>query len=142
MPGSADLPTVAAGGVAGGRRLTDPSARSAVALLGVAPPVLLPLVEDVRRDGDGWHLELRSGPRVDFGPPVALPQKWAAAARLLADGRVAGASYVDVSAPDRPVAGPFADSVPSGGLPPASTECSGAPQPSISASVLAGEPSC
>jgi cell division protein FtsQ len=109
---TADLPAVPARGAPGTRRLSDPSARSAVALLGAAPPVLLPLVQDVRRDGDGLHLGLRSGPRVDFGAPVGLEAKWAAAARLLADGRAAGASYLDVSAPERPVAGLFADGAP------------------------------
>jgi cell division protein FtsQ len=109
---SADLPAVPAQGSPRGRRLTDPSARSAVALLGAAPRVLLPLVEDVRQDGDGLHVALRSGPRVDFGAPVALEDKWAAATRLLADGRVPGASYLDVRVPERPVAGQFADSGP------------------------------
>jgi cell division protein FtsQ len=108
----AGLPTVPAAGTPGARRLTDPGARAAVALLGAAPPVLLPLVDAVQRDGDGLHLALRSGPRVDFGGAVALRAKWAAAARLLADPRLAGASYVDVRAPDRPAAGPFADSAP------------------------------
>jgi cell division protein FtsQ len=107
----AGLPAVPAQGAAGARRLTDPAARAAVALLGAAPRVLLPLVDGVQRDGDGLHLAFRSGPRVDFGVPVALRAKWAAAARLLADPRVAGASYVDVSAPDRPVAGSFPDGV-------------------------------
>ena len=112
---SADLPPVPAQGTSGARRLTDPSARSAVALLGAAPRALLPLVEDVRQDGDGLHVALRSGPRVDFGAPVALDDKWAAATRLLADGRVPGASYLDVSVPARPVAGQFADTAPAAG---------------------------
>lgn len=106
---SAALPAVPAGANPAVRRLTDRGALSAVALLGAAPRVLLPLVEGVRRDDGGLHLGLRSGPRVDFGAPVRLEAKWAAAARLLSDGRVAGASYVDVSTPERPVAGPFAD---------------------------------
>jgi cell division protein FtsQ len=103
------LPAVPARGALGARRLTDPGARAAVALLGAAPPVLLPLVDGVRSDQDGLHLALRSGPRLDFGGPGALRSKWAAASRVLADPRVAGATYVDVSAPERPVAGSFPD---------------------------------
>lgn len=114
-----DLPTVPVSGPVATRRLTDPGALSVIALLGAAPAVLRPLVDDVRRDGDGLHVGLRSGPRIDFGAPVRLEAKWAAAARVLSDGRAAGASYLDVSAPQRPVAGQFADDG-TGPVPPAS----------------------
>lgn len=107
-PASAALPQVpSAGGIVAGR-LSDPQARSAVALLGAAPRALRPLVLGVRRDGAGLHVTLDNGPQLDFGSPVGFSQKWRAASRVLADPRSAGASYVDLRVPQRPVAGPFA----------------------------------
>lgn len=106
VPG--ELPTLSAGSAPGRRRLTDRVALDSVALMGAAPPLLRPLVEDVRRDGAGLHVQMRSGPRLDFGRPTALRAKWTAAARVLADPRAAGAEYVDLRVPARPSAGPFA----------------------------------
>jgi hypothetical protein len=64
-------------------------------------------VAGVRRDPAGLHARLKSGPRLDFGRPARLRAKWVAAARVLADPRAAGAAYVDLRVPERPVAGPF-----------------------------------
>lgn len=133
LPGevaTADLPSTPPGRSPGAARLTDRSALAAVALLGAAPPALRPLIDTIRRDQDGVHVTLRAGPRLDFGAPTRPRTKWAAAARVLADPRAAGASYVDLRVPGRPVAGTFTgDSLPDPlGDPAAATGTSG-PQP-------------
>jgi cell division protein FtsQ len=106
-PIPADLPTLDGGASAGQRRLTDRTALDSAALMGAAPAVLRSAVADVRRDGSGLHVQLRAGPRLDFGRASALRAKWTAAARVLADPRAAGAQYVDLRVPARPSAGPF-----------------------------------
>lgn len=113
VPG--ELPTLAAGSAPGQRRLTDRTALQSVAVMGAAPAVLRASVQDVRRDGSGLHVQMRSGPRLDFGRASALRAKWTAAARVLADPRAAGAEYVDLRVPARPSAGPF----PADGMAPA-----------------------
>jgi hypothetical protein len=45
-----------------------------------------------------------------FGSRARLAEKWAAAARVVSDPKAAGAAYVDVRIPERPVAGPFTSS--------------------------------
>ena len=52
-------------------------------------------------------VDLRDGPRVDFGDLAQLDAKWLAATAVLADADSRGASYVDVRLPERPVAGPL-----------------------------------
>jgi hypothetical protein len=50
-------------------------------------------------------VELRDGPEVLFGDADYIAEKWTAAVRVLADGGAAGATYIDVRLPERPVAG-------------------------------------
>lgn len=110
LPGesaSGGLTPVPVSSAPGTRLITDRRTLGELALLGAAPAALRPLVTDVVRDGDGMHVRLESGPRVDFGPASGLRAKWVAAARVLADPRAVGASYVDVRLPQRPVAGSF-----------------------------------
>jgi cell division protein FtsQ len=97
-----DIPTANAGG-----HLTAPRARQAVAILAAAPAVLRSSVTGVNRGVDGLQLTLANGPLVDFGDAARPRAKWAAIAAILADPRSAGASYLDVRAPERPVAGRF-----------------------------------
>ncbi|MBA3300827.1 MAG: FtsQ-type POTRA domain-containing protein [Thermoleophilaceae bacterium] len=76
------------------------------ALPGAAPPELLERLSHVRRSARrGVVARLRSGPLLVFGEPERLRAKWEAASRVLADGEARGATYVDVSLPERPVAG-------------------------------------
>jgi cell division protein FtsQ len=86
-----------------------------VAVLGAAPRELRDLVGGIRWDAAGLHVELRPGPRLDFGGAGRARAKWAAAARVLSDPRAAGASYLDLRVPDRPLAGTFADEGPTDG---------------------------
>ena len=110
-PAPAGLPTVSVRGGSDGERLSDRRALGAVAVLGAAPPPLRSLVAGVRWDAAGLHVELRPGPRLDFGGPGRPRAKWMAVARVLSDPRAAGASYLDLRVPEQPLAGRFPDDV-------------------------------
>jgi cell division protein FtsQ len=110
-----DLPPVSGRATFRDDRLTDRQTLDEVALLGAAPRVLRPLVTDVRRDGYGLHVGLRDGPRLDFGRGSRLRAKWIAAERVLGDPRAAGASYLDLRVPERPIAGSFPGDVAAAG---------------------------
>jgi cell division protein FtsQ len=81
----------------------------ALRLVGVAataPVALRGRVMRIRElPGKGLVAYLRRGPEVILGDAADLARKWAAAAAILADEESRGAAYVDVSNPDRPVAG-------------------------------------
>ena len=81
--------------------------RAAVAILAAAPAVLRPSVTGVQPAPDGLQVALANGPTIEFGDAARPRAKWAAIAAMLADPRAAGASYLDVRAPERPVAGRF-----------------------------------
>jgi hypothetical protein len=57
------------------------------------------------RAGLGVVADLRAGPEVRLGAPAGLREKWRAATRVLAEPSTAGAAYVDVRLPARPVTG-------------------------------------
>lgn len=108
------LPLVPTHGLPGGGRLRDRQALGAVALASFAPAGLRGLITRIRSGGrDGLRADLQGGLRIVFGSRERPAAKWAAAARVLADPKAAGAAYLDVRVPDRPVAGPFTD--PTGG---------------------------
>jgi cell division protein FtsQ len=79
--------------------------RKLVAVAGAAPPSLLERVKAIRVTDRGVVAELAKGPEVVLGAQTRLRAKWAAAAAVMADGASAGAAYVDVRLPERPVAG-------------------------------------
>jgi cell division protein FtsQ len=107
----AGLPTVSVREDGDGERLSDHRALGAVAVLGAAPGELRPLIDDVHWDIGGLHVKLRTGPRLDFGGSGRPRAKWIAAARVLSDPRAAGAVYLDLRIPGRPLAGTFADDI-------------------------------
>jgi cell division protein FtsQ len=87
-------------------RLADDRAAQLVRVAATAPPALLRRATAIeRRAGEGIVVTLQSGPRVIFGDATQLPEKWRAAAGVLAAKDASGAAYVDVRLPDRPVAG-------------------------------------
>jgi cell division protein FtsQ len=103
---SASLPAIALRVGPGGRRLSDPAALAAVAVLAVAPYQMLARISQVSTDSShGLVAQLRSGPSIYFGDRSRLSAKWVAATAVLADGGSAGASYIDVTDPARPAAG-------------------------------------
>jgi cell division protein FtsQ len=79
--------------------------RRALTVLGAAPPQLRARVRRVYLGPNGLTLPLRDGPTLYLGGSERLRAKWVAATVVLADPTSAGATYVDVRVPERPVAG-------------------------------------
>lgn len=86
-------------------RVTNPAVLGFVHLLATAPAPLRARVQQVFRGHRGLTTTLRDGPKLYFGAPLDYAAKWAAAARVLADGGARGARYVDVRLPERATAG-------------------------------------
>jgi cell division protein FtsQ len=100
------LPTVRVGALPPGVRLPDGGTRDRVAVAGAAPSRLLARVDSISfQSGRGAVAQLQDGPVLIFGRPVELARKWAAAVAVLAQHSSAGATYIDVRMPERPVAG-------------------------------------
>lgn len=103
---SASLPTIPLAVAPVGRRLSEGRGADALALLAAAPFALLPRISQVTTvAGHGLVAQLRNGPSLYFGDITRLPAKWIAVTEVLADAGSAGASYIDVTDPDRPAAG-------------------------------------
>jgi cell division protein FtsQ len=103
---SRSLPSIPVPVLPGGNQLTNTTALQAVAVLAAAPYQLLNHVEAVTTSaGHGVTVRLRNGPSLYFGDRELLTAKWIAAAGVLADPGSAGASYIDVTDPQRPAAG-------------------------------------
>jgi cell division protein FtsQ len=104
------LPSIALAGLPGppGGRIADATARAELRVLGAAPRVLLGWVAKVYMGSparEGLTVQMRNGVEIYFGDATRPHAKWLAAARVLADPHSAGATYVDVLAPERPAAG-------------------------------------
>lgn len=83
-----------------------PRTLAALDVVAAAPAALVGKVETVRQGpGEGLVVELRDGPPLVFGDGEGLEAKWSAATAVLARDAAAGARYVDVSLPERPVVG-------------------------------------
>jgi cell division protein FtsQ len=108
-PAGARLVTLQIPSANGGGRLTSRRGLAAVAVMGAAPQGLRGYVQGIQFGPDGMRVTLRNGPLLDFGDGARARAKWIAAARVLGDPRGAGASYLDVRIPERPVAGRFND---------------------------------
>jgi cell division protein FtsQ len=128
------LPTVKVTSLPGSARVQQAGTLDRVDVAGAAPARLLTHVDWLTMQrGRGVVAQLHDGPVVIFGRPIELAQKWAAAAAVLAQHSSAGATYIDVRMPDRPVAGglglqqdPQAQAQ-AGGVLPAATPQSAAP---------------
>ena len=101
------LAIIAAGGSAAGTKITGTDATRLVRLLAAGPPELRSRAMRAYKGPSGLALDMRSGPRLDFGDLTRLDAKWLAAAAVLADEDSRGASYIDLRVPERPVAGPL-----------------------------------
>jgi cell division protein FtsQ len=87
-------------------RVSDPSTLRALLVAGAAPAGMTQRIERLGEGPEqGITLELRDGPKIIFGDADFAVEKWTAAARVLADPDAAGATYIDVRLPERPVAG-------------------------------------
>ncbi len=93
----------------------DATARAELSVLGAAPRVLLGWVSKVFIGPEGLTVAMRGGLSIYFGDATRPHAKWLSAARVLADPSSAGATYVDVRAPERPAAGTTAAGGLSGG---------------------------
>ncbi len=103
---SASLPALAAAGAPlRSGHVQDATVRAELSVLGAAPPVLLGWAERVTTGHEGLTVAMRNGLLVYFGDATRPHAKWLSAARVLADPSSAGATYVDVRAPERPAAG-------------------------------------
>ena len=106
LPVGGKLPLVRLRGALPERRMSAGASFSAVRVAAGLPAPLRGRVEEVRRDrGMGLIAPIEDGPRLIFGSATRLRAKWAAAIRVLADADAAGADYIDVRVPERPVAG-------------------------------------
>jgi cell division protein FtsQ len=101
------LTAIAATGSAAGTKITGTEATKLVRLLAAAPAPLRSRALRAYKGPNGLAVDLRDGPRLDFGDLAQVDAKWLAAAAVLADEDSRGASYVDVRLPERPVAGPL-----------------------------------
>jgi cell division protein FtsQ len=100
------LPAIALAAPPGGSRLSEPGARAGLRVLGAAPYQLIAHIASVSDTAaHGVVVSLRNGPRVYFGDTGALTAKWDATVAVLGSPAAAGASYIDVTDPQRPVAG-------------------------------------
>jgi len=114
-PSSHSLPTITASsapgsGGAGGADTVGGTARADVYLLAAAPyPIIAKLATAGWKPGRGLAVTLRNGPVVYFGDDTQLAAKWRSVIRVLADPSSAGASYIDVTDPNRPAAGTGSD---------------------------------
>lgn len=116
------LPQVPVRLLPGGSVLTDRPTLDALALLSVTPTRMLSRIAQVTEtSAHGLVAQLRSGPSLYFGDASDLDAKWIAATEVLADPSSAGAIYVDVSDPSRPVAGASPQAVAAAGLAPSAT---------------------
>jgi cell division protein FtsQ len=112
IPGS--VPTIPLSVSPGGTHVTGTTMRI-VRLLAAAPYQLLSKVSQATESGSlGLVAQLRNGPKLVFGTGDDLGAKWGAAAAVLADSGSAGADYIDVTVPSRPVAGAGSDTASSG----------------------------
>jgi cell division protein FtsQ len=93
-----------------GQRISDHTARQAIAALAAAPTALRQRVlRASSTDHGGITLVLRDGPDLRFGGADRLSAKWAAASAVLADENSRGATYLDLRYPERPAAGGLED---------------------------------
>jgi cell division protein FtsQ len=107
LPVEGDLPEIDLAVAMPQRQLGPGAARDAARVAGMAPPVIARRVDSLSREGGarGVVAELEDGTELVFGTADQLAAKWAAAIRVLADDEAAGATYIDVRIPERPVAG-------------------------------------
>jgi cell division protein FtsQ len=98
--------TLAAGSaVPLGGHVENATARAELSVLGAAPRILLGWVSKVFVGPEGLTVAMRNGVAIYFGDAARPHAKWLSAVRVLADPSSAGATYVDVRAPERPAAG-------------------------------------
>ena len=100
------LPEVPLTDAPGTDQITASGALAALKVLRAAPYRFLSHVQSATSSSQhGVILQLRDGPQVYFGATTQLSAKWGALIDVLQASGTAGASYIDVTDPDRPAAG-------------------------------------
>ncbi len=100
------LPVIAVRALPVGPRVTDRRAQQELAVLAAAPGRLrIHVIGVIKNAAHGIALRLRRGPNLYFGTPTQLRAKWIAVTAVLANRGAAGATYIDVTDPQRPAAG-------------------------------------
>jgi cell division protein FtsQ len=99
-----DLPSIRRDQLPQGR-VDDARTKEALAVAAAAPERLLSRGERLWWGPEGLTIDLRDGPPLIFGGRDDAPEKWAAAARVLAEPSAAGATYLDLRVPGRVAAG-------------------------------------
>lgn len=110
------LPALTVKAVPGGNTVQDPMALLELRALAAAPSQMLARISGVATDY--WHgivVSVRQGPSIYFGSGDRLDAKWQAALAVLATPADAGASYIDVTDPQRAAAGSSSAASTSGG---------------------------
>jgi cell division protein FtsQ len=106
LPVRGKLPEVRVRGALPPERLREPRALRLARVAGGAPAALSSRLERVQEEKQrGIVVHMREGPLLIFGALTRVRDKWAAAARVLADPKARGATYIDVRLPERPAAG-------------------------------------
>lgn len=102
---SFDLPTITATLASGGQ--VDDRGRAQASIIGATPgPLESGLISAVWEEiYGGVVVDLSGAPQLRFGDGNDGRAKWAAASVLLADPGLGSPTYIDVSAPGRPVSG-------------------------------------
>jgi cell division protein FtsQ len=112
---SSSLPTLSdSSETVAGLRLRNADLLGAATVLGAAPGPLARFLVRAFTGPKGLTVAMRNGLLAYFGDASRPHAKWLAFARVLAEPRAAGATYVDVRLPERPAAG-----FPAGTVPPA-----------------------
>jgi cell division protein FtsQ len=106
LPVRVKLPEIEVRGALPPEQLREPRALRLARVAGGAPAALSPRLMDVQEEKErGIVVTMREGPLLIFGALTRVRDKWAAAARVLADPEAQGATYIDVRLPERPAAG-------------------------------------
>ena len=103
-----DLPSVFVNAQPAGERISDQKILNALKVAGEAPEPLLQKTDELAVDDRGVIAAIHNGPELVFGTGEHASQKWAAAARVLAEISAQGATYLDLRIPGRVAAGGLA----------------------------------
>lgn len=103
-----DLPSVFLPQAPAGSRITDKQILNVLEVAAKAPEPLRGRTEELAVDDRGVIAALHNGPELVFGNGLEARQKWAAAARVLAEISAQGATYLDLRIPGRVAAGGLA----------------------------------
>lgn len=101
LPDEPPLPRLSLEELPKGGRVRGPALEQ-VRVLAAVPAQLRPYVARSFSGESGVDVELTTGIEVRFGDATQAPQKWRAAATILADPSVTALDYVNVTAPRRP----------------------------------------